>query len=193
MPDRSLHVSYSRVRPWAGRPCRAGRRGAASAGVSAGPALYGGERLTRVWGTAFSFGESPEFSAHEFVQTYSGVFGVTADDLPARQRVQRPLHAAADVRPARLARYKFTLVYYRQYRDGIPVYNADLRLLVAQRAGLPARAGDLHPARPGRSGGRGAAPSQTSPKGRPAPRPRPLSRACRDFSDVRAGDLGRPG
>ncbi len=33
--------------------------------------------------------------------------------------------------------YKFTLVYYSQYRDGIPVYKSDLRLLVRNEPDHP--------------------------------------------------------
>ena len=33
--------------------------------------------------------------------------------------------------------YKFTLVYYSQYRDSIPVFRADLRLLVRNEEGFP--------------------------------------------------------
>ena len=95
-----------------------------------------GARLTRVWGTAFSFGESPELSAHEFVQTHSNVFGLIADELlPGNcfdDRYTQPL-----MYDPQTGTYKFTLVYYRQYRDGVPVYNADLRLLVRNEADYP--------------------------------------------------------
>ncbi len=95
-----------------------------------------GTSLTRVWGTAFSFGTSPEFSAQGFVQTRSGVFGLTPDELlpgnAANDLYTLPLmyDAATDT-------FKFTLIYYRQYRDGVPVYNADLRLLVRNEDGYP--------------------------------------------------------
>ncbi len=95
-----------------------------------------GARLTRVWGTALSFGESPELSADAFIRTHSGVFGVTADELlpgnGLNDNYTQPLMYDAET-----GTFKFTLVYYRQYRDGVPVYNADLRLLVRNEPDHP--------------------------------------------------------
>jgi hypothetical protein len=95
-----------------------------------------GARLTRVWGTAFSFGESPELSAQEFIRTHSNVFGVTADELLPGNGFS-DLYTLPLMYDRESGTYKFTLVYYRQYRDGVPVYNADLRLLVRNEAGYP--------------------------------------------------------
>jgi hypothetical protein len=95
-----------------------------------------GARLTRVWGTAFSFGESPELSAQEFVRTHSNVFGVTADELLPGNGFN-DLYTLPLMYDSQSGTYKFTLVYYRQYRDGVPIYNADLRLLVRNEPGYP--------------------------------------------------------
>ena len=92
--------------------------------------------LTRVWGTAFGYGESPERSAHEFIQTHSGVFGMAASELLPGNWFN-DLYTLPLGYEAETGTYKFTLVYYRQYRDGVPVYNADLRLLVRNEPGYP--------------------------------------------------------
>lgn len=95
-----------------------------------------GQQVDRVYGTAFGFGDSPEVSAEHFVASYAGLFGVAAADLSPgntfnERTAQRMIYdAATDA-------YKFTLVYYRQYYEDIPVYGAELRLLTRNEAGYP--------------------------------------------------------
>jgi hypothetical protein len=95
-----------------------------------------GGRLAHIWGTAFSFGTSPELSAQDFVQTRSRVFGVAPDEL-LPGNAANGLYTLPLMYDAATDTYKFTLVQYRQYRDGVPVYNADLRLLVRNEDGYP--------------------------------------------------------
>jgi hypothetical protein len=95
-----------------------------------------GGHLARVWATPFGFGESPEVTAQAFVQAYSSVFGVAADELLPGNGFN-DLYTLPLMYDAATDTYKFTLVYYRQYRDGIPVYKADLRLLVRNDDGYP--------------------------------------------------------
>ena len=103
-----------------------------------GVQLYkSGANTRRVFGQAFSSGASAVESAEAFRQSHALVFGVEAADLrphsllPARQRTQ-PLMYQPDTDS-----YKFTLVYYTQYSHDIPVFRADLRLLVRNEPGNP--------------------------------------------------------
>jgi len=93
-------------------------------------------RLATVYNVPFSFGESPEESAARFVQDYSGVFGVPADDL-VPGLAHRDMYTLPMMYDPDTDSYKFTLVYYSQYRDGIPVFRGELRLLVRNEDGYP--------------------------------------------------------
>ena len=94
-------------------------------------------RPTRIYGTTFGLGSSPEQSAASFVQAHSDVFGVPAAELlpggAAGQRTQPVMY------DAQTGAYKFTLVYYAQHRSGLPVFRSELRLLVRNEpdAGYP--------------------------------------------------------
>jgi hypothetical protein len=95
-----------------------------------------GRGFTQLYGTAFGYGLSVEQTADNFVRTYADVFGVRPDEL-------LPGSAAGDLYTLPLLydeqidAYAATVVYYRQYRDGLPVYKADLRLLVGNKPGYP--------------------------------------------------------
>ncbi len=101
-----------------------------------GVQLYpAGTQLQRIYGAPFGHGLSPEESAENFVRTYSEAFGVPADELlPGNafnhQYTQPLVDAASGTNVA-------TLVYYQQYRAGVPVYRSELRLLVLNRPGYP--------------------------------------------------------
>ncbi len=96
-----------------------------------------GPRITRVFGKAFGSGTSPEDTAEQFRANHAPMFGVDPSDL-------RPLSLLADRRHTQpltynrqTGQYKFTLVYFSQHHNGIPVFRADLRLLVRNEAGYP--------------------------------------------------------
>jgi hypothetical protein len=95
------------------------------------------DRLVRVYGTHLSQGDSPEAAAAAFVRDHSAVFGVPAADLlplrwdGAASHVQPVMYLAAE------DRYRFTLVHYTQYRNGLKVFRSDLRLLVNNAEGYP--------------------------------------------------------
>ncbi|MFQ5425386.1 MAG: hypothetical protein ACE5F9_15585, partial [Phycisphaerae bacterium] len=94
-------------------------------------------RLTRIFGRAFSVGRTPVDAAEAFRLAHAGVFGVSPADL-------QPGSLLADRRPtqpvmydSQTGTYKFTLIYYTQSSNGIPVFRADLRLLARNVPGSP--------------------------------------------------------
>ncbi len=94
-------------------------------------------RTTRVYGEALSRGLSPEDTAERFRRLHSGVFGVGMDDLDPRGPLADERHTQPVMFDAATGSYKFTLVYYTQWKSGIPVFRADLRLLVRNERGYP--------------------------------------------------------
>ncbi len=96
--------------------------------------VYGG-RIGRVYGAPFGSGASPEDSAGLFVEAHAEMFGVAPADL---QPIGPTGQATQDVMvDADGETYKFTLVYYSQFRDGVPVFRADLRILARNLNGFP--------------------------------------------------------
>ncbi len=101
--------------------------------------LREGPDLVQVYGTEFGYGLTPEASAENFVWTFGEIFGVAADELlPATPDETFQLgYTLPLLYDAESDTYKATMVCYRQYRGGLPVYGADLRLLVANAPGHP--------------------------------------------------------
>ncbi len=96
-----------------------------------------GSMITRLYGTAFGSGASPSAVGHEFVQIRAGLFGVEPENLiPGRPG--NPEHTSQQVMyNEETDSYKFTLLYYHQVHDGVPVHDAELRLLVRNEADYP--------------------------------------------------------
>jgi len=94
-------------------------------------------KISRLYGNPFGFGESPEDTAERFVERYAGVF---ADDVgslqPAPRVADGPLSTGVMYNPE-TGEYKFTAVYYGQFKFGVPVFESDLVLLVRNDAGHP--------------------------------------------------------
>ncbi len=90
----------------------------------------------RLYGTVFGVGESPEISAANFVSEHADIFGLTPEELipgrPSDGQLTQPVMYDADTQT-----YKFTLIYYTQHRDGLPVYESELRLLVRNEPDYP--------------------------------------------------------
>jgi len=95
-----------------------------------------GGSLTRIYGVPFGYGLSARQTADSFVQTHSPVFGVDPGDLRPGNGFNDRLTQPLGYEP-QTGTYKFTLVYYRQFRDGIPVYGGELRLLVRNEPSYP--------------------------------------------------------
>ncbi|OGC93463.1 MAG: hypothetical protein A2W25_05600 [candidate division Zixibacteria bacterium RBG_16_53_22] len=95
------------------------------------------DRLTRVYGQSFGSGNSPQEAAEQFAAQYAPIFGVDPSELLPVSPVVQNGNTLPVMYLEEEGRYKFTLVYYSQYREGIPVYMADLRLLVRNEPGYP--------------------------------------------------------
>lgn len=93
-------------------------------------------RISRIYGRAFGSGATSAESAAQFVQNHAGVFGVEAENLSPGNGFDTALQQPVMFDTA-TGQYRFTLHYYRQSVAGVPVFRADLRLLVANRASFP--------------------------------------------------------
>ncbi len=94
-------------------------------------------RLTSVYGPAFSFGDSAVRSAAAFAGNHSGIFGVPAADLVPGSTMTDSGLTQQVYFERDTGQYRFTLVYYSQVRDSLPVFRADLRLLTRNEPGFP--------------------------------------------------------
>jgi len=96
-----------------------------------------GARVTRIYGQPLSYGLTPQDAAEQFVLNYAGVFGVEAGELepaglPGAGGLVQPLMFEPGT-----GEYRFYLVRYAQQRDGIPVFRAELRVLVRNSEDFP--------------------------------------------------------
>ncbi|MBD3232177.1 MAG: T9SS type A sorting domain-containing protein [candidate division Zixibacteria bacterium] len=96
-----------------------------------------GQHITRLYGVQFGYGSNPQSAAENFIMNHSDLFGVETDDL-------KPVSLLADgrhIQPLMYERvsgdYKFTLIYYSQHENNMPVFRGDLRLLVRNEPGYP--------------------------------------------------------
>ncbi len=96
-----------------------------------------GERITRLYGRPFGYGDSPEAVAEDFRLTHAEALGVEAPDLVPGGPLFDGRRTQGVMYDRQTGEYKFTLVYYTQQKDGIPVFQADLRLLVLNQADHP--------------------------------------------------------
>ncbi len=96
-----------------------------------------GRTVTRLYGTAFSNGATAAQSADQFRMDHADVFGVAPQDLVSGQHTKRELLTQPVMYNPETGKYKFTLVYYSQKIDGIPVFESELRLLVRNEADYP--------------------------------------------------------
>ncbi len=92
---------------------------------------------TRIFGQAFGFGENPQSAAEGFVAQYATVLGAESADLIAVNRFNKSLAVQPVMYDPGTDSYKFSLVYYSQYRNEIPVFRSELRLLVREMTDYP--------------------------------------------------------
>lgn len=105
-----------------------------------------GPRITRVFGVPMAYGQSARDAAEQFRLSFSEVFGVPADDLLPEGPNGNPDNLQPVMYQADTGSYKFTLVSYAQYHDGVPVFRSDMRVLVRNDADYPvvSAASSLH-------------------------------------------------
>ncbi len=94
-------------------------------------------RTTKLYGRAFSFGSSPENSAEQFRLQHAAVLGALPEDLQPVSLTKDKKYIQPMMYNPVTGQYKFSLVNYCQYRDDIPVFRADLRLLVRNEPDYP--------------------------------------------------------
>jgi len=103
-----------------------------------GTELYSdGAGISRIYGQFSLSGSSPEATAATFKEDYSMIFGVEAADLRPVSILYDGRHTQPLMYDRKTGDYKFTLVYYSQFLDNIPVYKSDLRLLIRNEPGYP--------------------------------------------------------
>lgn len=92
--------------------------------------------LTRVYGVSLAHGSSATASADLFRVQNADVFGVSADELVPgnwfNDNLTQPIYYQPETND-----YRFTLVYYSQVRDGVPVFRSELRVLARNQADFP--------------------------------------------------------
>ena len=98
---------------------------------------YDGQQLSRIFGQSFGSGSNPESSAESFVSHYAGLFGLASSELQRGNyrsdgRLTQPVMYNRES-----GDYKFTLVYYSQFKAEIPVFRAELRLLTRNEPNYP--------------------------------------------------------
>ncbi|MHC4064979.1 MAG: hypothetical protein ACYSUI_10825 [Planctomycetota bacterium] len=96
-----------------------------------------GQRLTRVYGVPLGFGTAAEYASEQFRLDHAEVFGVEPEDLEpigfaGEEALTLPL-----VYDRHTGEYKFTLIRYGHYEQGIPVFQSDMRVLVLNREDYP--------------------------------------------------------
>ncbi|UCC79703.1 MAG: choice-of-anchor J domain-containing protein, partial [Candidatus Zixiibacteriota bacterium] len=96
-----------------------------------------GPEISRIYGIPLGTGDSPEAVAERFKDDYSMVFGVNPSDLKPVSTLYDDRHTQPVMYDQKTGAYKFTLVYYSQYKNDIPVYGSDLRFLVRNEPGYP--------------------------------------------------------
>jgi hypothetical protein len=92
--------------------------------------------ITTVYNGPLGVGQSARASADAFVAANAGLFGVDPGDLVPGS-IAGPGHEVIPVMHNGDGTYKFTLFSYLQQVNGVPVFRADLRVLVRNEPGYP--------------------------------------------------------
>jgi hypothetical protein len=93
--------------------------------------------IGRIYGSAFEHGNSPEDTAQRFVQKRSQMFSVPPHELRPGAGVGHLRHTQQVMPDRENGGYKFTLVVYSQFKDDLPVFRSDLRMLVRNDVDSP--------------------------------------------------------
>jgi len=96
-----------------------------------------GDRITRVYGSAFSHGKSPSLSAESFIRDHSDIFGVEASTLLPMGAFPDATHWVDVYWDDATESFRFTLLGYSQFVSGVPVFRSALKLLMRNDPGFP--------------------------------------------------------
>jgi len=96
-----------------------------------------GPLVQKLYGQSFGTGSSPEIVVDQFINNHADIFGVDANDLISRMLNNEKTSSVPVMWIEETQSYKFTQFYYTQQKDGVPVYGAELRLLVRNEANFP--------------------------------------------------------
>lgn len=108
-----------------------------SANTSSHFATHQDGRIGRVYGRAFSHGDTAAESVNTFITQHSSIWGVNAAELvPASMSDDGANTLPVSYQPS-TDTYKFTATYYSQVRNGLPVYNSRLVLLTRNEDANP--------------------------------------------------------
>ncbi len=104
-------------------------------------------RISRVYGKAFSEGNSPSETAKAFINDWASIWNCDANDLIPLGPWGAGQHMQPMMYDTQTGKYKFTGVGYMQTVDGIPVYDTRLTVLIRNESNYPAVhvTADLHP------------------------------------------------
>ncbi len=94
-------------------------------------------RLSRIYGRPFGGGSNPIDAAERFKSNYAAMFGLEPDELVQVSAFNPELKTQGLMYDRSTGEPRFTLVYYSQFKAGLPVYDAELRLLVLNRPDHP--------------------------------------------------------
>lgn len=96
-----------------------------------------GDRVSRVYGRAFSHGATPDASANAFIQQYAAMLEVRPADLVTAAWDDRNSHHQGAMYDPATGEFTFTVLRYQQMRNGIPVFRSGMRLMVRNEPGYP--------------------------------------------------------
>ena len=96
-----------------------------------------GARITRAYGQPLAHGVSAVDAAEQFRTQYADAFGALPEELVAGGLRSDAPETQPVMYDGATGEFKFTLVYYRQFRSGIPVFGAEMRVLVRSAADYP--------------------------------------------------------
>jgi len=94
-------------------------------------------KVTQLYGRSFGGGTDAISAADRFKSENSVIFGAEASELVSGSDLKDGRKTQPLMYDPVTGKYKFTLVYYVQKRDGIPVYGSEMKVLVRNEPGYP--------------------------------------------------------
>lgn len=94
-------------------------------------------RISSFYGRPMAQGASARLSAEQFRVKHAAALGVSATDLKPDSYLADRRHLQPLMYDKATGTYKMTAVYYRQYFGNIPVFRADVRMLVRNEPNFP--------------------------------------------------------